>query len=302
MKIHSTFEEHQTYLKDNLPTDFEVIDDKQKAQWLITGTFKPEDYHPDLKGVIVPFSGTDRIDQKTIEKHDLKLFNTTVHAIYVAEMAVKLTLGVLGQINTKDQKLAQGDWSGIRSEQPREPWITLIDKNVGIFGFGQIGRNIKHLLSSFTKHFYTIDRGKDYEDCLLVDDLETLVEKSDVVIISAPLSPTTKHSFNEAILNKMHNKYLINVGRGDIIEEAALYQALKTKTLKGFAADVWFHYPKATNQVRLPSQYPIHRFDNVLMSPHCGGFSEKAPDVMKKNVLDRLLALKKGDYTGQLKR
>lgn len=300
MKIYSTYEAHQSYLKEHLPKGFEVVEQPKEAQWLITGTFNADQYHPNLEGIIVPFSGTDRIDRKTLKKHNLKLFNTTIHAIYVAEMAVKLTLGVLGQINTKDQLLSQGDWSDRNSDKPNQPWITLIDKKVGIYGFGHIGRHIKQLLSSFTKTFYTIDRGKDYADCLLVSDLATLVEKSDVVIVATPLNPSTKHSINHDILSTMQDTYLINVGRGDIIQEDALYEALKNGTLKGFASDVWFHYPSAKNQAILPSKYPIHRFDNVLMSPHCGGFSEKAPTVMKENVLERLLAIKEGDYTGQI--
>ncbi len=299
MNVYSDYKLHQTYLKENAAF-LNVVEDKEKAEWLITGRFEQKDYHKTLKGIIVPFSGTDKIDRAFLKKHGLKLFNTTAHAIFVAEMAVKLTLGLMGSLSVKDQKLKQGDWSYYPGITKKPHWTTLVDKKIGIFGYGHIGKNIKKLLTPFTNTFYTIDRGKDYDDCLLVSDLNSLVVKSDVVIIAAPLNEYTKGIFDETVLNTMKETFLINVGRGEIVAEKALYEALKKGTLKGFAADVWYQYPSKETPVSLPSTYPIHQFDNVLMSPHCGGFSEQFEAVVCKSVLNQLKRLKDNDTSGSL--
>ncbi len=298
MKVYTSNASHYQFLQENLPETITLTDKKEEANYYVAGRFSEEDYHENLQGIIIPFTGHNGIDLDALRRHNLKLFNTTVHSVYVAEMALRLTLGILGNLPLYHENMRKTRWSN-RNNDERIPWISLLDKKVGIYGFGRIGRHLKAMLSPLTNQVYTIDRGKDYGDALLVDSLEALCEISDIVIVAAPLNETTENAFDDNILKTMHGKFLINVGRGAIINQAALYHRLKDGTLKGFASDVWYNYPKDT-QYQAPADYPIHTLENVLMTPHCGGFAEESPRKIQQKVLDHLLNINAGDFSEML--
>jgi len=156
------------------------------------------------------------------------------------------------------------------------------------------------MLKEFGCDFATIDREKDYpEDVTLVKNVTNLVQVSDIIIIAAPLNVTTEGAFNERILSRLKHKYLINVGRGKIVDEEALYSALKDGKLKGYASDVWYNYPKEKEQC-FPSSYPLHELDNVLLSNHSGGYTENTNNEVNEDLLSTLQKLKEENYEDQL--
>ena len=156
------------------------------------------------------------------------------------------------------------------------------------------------MLKGFDCEFYTIDRGKTYpEDIFLVKNLTNLVQVSDIIIIAAPLNRTTEEIFNQRLFSRMKSKYLINVGRGNIIDEKSLYDALKNATLKGYASDVWYNYPKS-KETMLPSSYPIYKMDNVVLSNHSGGFTTNTNTEVNKALIKLLIKLRDGNFEEQL--
>ena len=122
---------------------------------------------------------------------------------------------------------------------------------------------------------------------------------SDVVIVSAPLNNETEGIFSEQILCKMKHKFLINVGRGKIIDEEALYNALKNNKLRGFASDVWYNYPKA-KEVTLPSTFPIYEFENVILSNHSGGYTEDTNDEVNRDLVLLIQKISNENYEDEL--
>ncbi len=298
MKVHSPYEEYREFLRENLPRGVELAEGPEDAQWLIQGTFTEADYHEDLRGVIIPFTSHTGIDVDLMKKKGLKLFNTTVHSPYVAERALQLTLSLLGRIVSYHNKLTRGNWSK-RSFLTGTRWNSLYGKRVGLFGYGRIGRAFHDLVRPFGVEVFVIDRGKDYGDAATVTDLAALVAASDIVVISAPLNASTRGAFDKDILGRMAGKWLVNIGRGPIIDEEALYESLRDGTLAGFASDVWFHYPKK-GEDGPPSQYPLEQFDRVVMSPHVGGMSEESRKKMRLHVLTLVKMVAKGDYSGAL--
>ena len=107
------------------------------------------------------------------------------------------------------------------------------------------------------------------EHSITVASFDEVIENADVISLHLPLTAETKHLLNHDLLSRMHGKTIINVGRGDVIEEEALYNALKNNILKGAALDVWYNYPKGSDGY--PSKYPYHELTNVVISPHCAG-------------------------------
>jgi D-3-phosphoglycerate dehydrogenase len=100
--------------------------------------------------------------------------------------------------------------------------------------------------------------------------LDRLVSDSDFVVLTCPLSPETHHLFNRTRFNQMKpSAWLINVGRGAVVEEAALVEALRQKTIAGAMLDVYEHY-------RLDPGHPLLSLDNAVLTPHLSGMTQES--------------------------
>ena len=120
-----------------------------------------------------------------------------------------------------------------------------------------------------------------------------------ILFVCAPLTDETKGIINKNILSKMQNKFLINVSRGRIVEEEALYWALNENVLAGVALDAWYIYPENNNELRTwPSNYPIQNFKNVVMSPHAASHAIEAKWDYVDDAFDNLVRFIK---TGEVK-
>jgi formate dehydrogenase len=272
---------------NNLSQNLTITDNKHEANIIISGQFNKEDYHDTLHAVIIPYTGHDGIDIETLKHHNVKLFNTTVHSKFVAEKAMQLALSLLGNIPNYHNNLKDGDWSK-RMTKNRTPWVSMFNMHIGIYGYGRIGKYIHDMVKPFNTVVHVIDRGKDYHNVITEPSLESLMNHSDILFIAAPLTTHTEDAINLSNIKYLKNKYVINVGRGPIINEDALYQALKTKLLKGFASDVWYQYPSKDTPTTHPSIHPIHTFSNVVLSPHCGGHTTQSKLYMTDRVVEHV--------------
>jgi len=266
---------------------------------LVSGKFDQTiaERYPNLEAVIVPYTGLNGLDEKLIKSKNLLVFNSSAHGKFVAERALALTLGVLGKIVFYNDNMRNGNWSN-RMEENRIDWSTLMGKKVGIYGYGTIGKKIHDLMKAFEVSIGIPKyKNRQPEGVMLFDDLESLAEWSEVFIIAAPLDDTTRASINDKIFKVLEDTVLINVGRGAIVDEDALYEALKGHVLKGFGSDVWFQYPKKDQKNIMPSKHPIHEFDHVIMTPHCAGFEETSLNLRCKDVADQIVMIMSGDYS-----
>ena len=299
MNVYTRHKKMQDALEDKDLTNITFVEDKHDAHFIIDGHYKASDYNPDLKGVIIPYTGHNGIDLDAMRDQNLMLFITPTRSKYVAEKAIALMFALLGKVVHYHTLLQEGNWAD-RNTQKRQPWVSIQGKTVGLFGYGRIGKRIHKMLKGFNCEFATIDRGHTYDDTmLLVKNLTNLIQVSDVIFISTPLNETTEGIFNQNKFARMNNKFLINVARGAICEEESLYQALKQGTLRGYASDVWYQYPKG-KETQLPSTYPIYELDNVVLSNHSGGFTETTNDEVNDDLVKTLHKLEQADFTDKL--
>ncbi|KFZ27446.1 MAG: Formate dehydrogenase [Candidatus Izimaplasma bacterium HR2] len=299
MKVHATNEKLQAFLKENPVNGITIVDDPFRCTYLISGRYNKKNYNQNLKGVIIPYTSHNGVDIDDLISDNLMLFITPTRSKYVAEKAIALMFALLGNVITYHELLKEGNWSS-RNSDSRIPWVSVEGLSIGLFGYGRIGRKIHNMIKGFDCEFYTIEREKEYpSDIILVKNLTNLVQCSDIIIISSPLNQTTESLFDKQLLSRMKNKFLINVGRGKIIEEESLYDALKNNKLKGYASDVWYNYPQG-KEVMLPSTYPIHKFDNVVMSNHSGGFTTKTNEEVNQDILKTLKKLKEENFEDKL--
>src|SRR5438477_9884900 len=185
--------------------------------------------------------------------------------------------------------LKKGFWH--RSLEGEDMWTTLQNKSAGILGYGSIGKNIAKFLKpfgckiiGFKKH---INRNPADSD-EISNDLQYVINKSEIVFVCLPLNSETKDIINESILKNMKGKYLINVGRGETVNENALYNALKNGTLAGAGIDVWYNYPGKKSEPVFPSHKPIYELPNVVLSPHKSSHTVEAINAMINNTFENI--------------
>lgn len=177
----------------------------------------------------------------------------------VAEMALTQILAARRQLMINRKTVDSGVWvKNVGSE--------LIGATVGIVGFGAIGQLLAQLLQGFHCRILAFDPSNPVEAAKALGvelcDFDTLISQSDAVSIHTPYCPSTHHLFNADVLSRMKkDAVLVCTARGNIIDEDALYEALKNKTIAAAGMDVYATEP-------LPKESPLIGLDNVILTPH----------------------------------
>lgn len=148
----------------------------------------------------------------------------------------------------------------------------LKDQSIGIIGYGAIGKEIAKRAKAFNMKVFAIRRlqkkktsNSKVDELLPINHLEYMIKKIQFLIISCPLTPLTRNLINKKKLNLMsENSYLINISRGDIVNEKDLIEHLKKNKIKGAALDVFHNEPLKQNN-------DLFKLENVFLSPHISG-------------------------------
>jgi phosphoglycerate dehydrogenase-like enzyme len=213
-------------------------------------------------------------------------------------MAVALALTAAKHIVPADRALRQGDW---RSRYEGGNSILLRGKTALVLGYGAIGRRIAAACLGLGMKVIAIKRRPSSEfdggiEVYAADSLRELLPKADVLFLSLPLTPETTGLIGAAELGLLpHGAVAVNVGRGPVFEESALYQALRAGKIRA-GLDVWYNYPAAVEarSNTPPSRFPFHQLDNVVMSPHCGGHSDETENLRAQGLTQMLNAAAAG--------
>ncbi|QII05743.1 hydroxyacid dehydrogenase [Rhodococcoides fascians A25f] len=234
---------------------------------------------PELRLVHVAGAGTDGVDFDALSTHTL-VANTFHHersiAEYVAATAVLLRRGFLEQ----DRQLREDRWSSPVYDRTLRQSSSLGSATVGFVGFGHIGARSWALLRAFgctgiavtgSGSVNAAENGLAW--AASTDRLSDLMAEADVVVVSAPLNERTTGMIGAAELASLGpDGVLINVGRGPLVQQDALFEALSTGSLGSAAIDVWYDYP-SPDGIGAPSPRPFHTLPNVLMTPHSSGIT-----------------------------
>lgn len=218
-----------------------------------------------LKQIFVPYTGLNNFPQDKLLEKKINIEGTHVKAKYVAEKALSLLLATMGKVVSYDSSMRKGTWT----LENRSKWESLFDKKVGLAGVGHIGQEFMKLAGVFTNNFSTVDRGKNIDNISnYYPSFKELAKNTEVLIVSLPLNSSTRNIIDREVLEKFEG-YIVNVGRGKVIEEKSFYELLKLGKIKGAGIDVWYNYP-SMGALCNPSKYPFHELSNVVMSPHTG--------------------------------
>jgi D-3-phosphoglycerate dehydrogenase len=232
--------------------------------------------------------GLDNVDVKAAEARKIRVINAPEAAsIAVAELAIGLMIALARSISRADSETKKGNW--IKKDLMG---TQLSGKYLGIVGVGNIGRSIGRLAKALRMNLigydpYPISREYVSETGMIVTDLNTLLESSDFVTCHVPSTPETNHMFNAETLRRMKpTAYLINTSRGEIIDERALYEALKAGKLGGAALDVF--------ELEPPTNKDLLSLPNVVCTPHVGAQTKEAQELASTVIAEKVIQILRG--------
>lgn len=246
-----------------------ILDAVEQADIIITQfctiTKRVMDHCKNLKAIGILRGGVENVNIQYANEKGIAVFNTPGrNANAVADFTVGLLISECRNIAKSHMEMKQGNWVRDFSNKASVP--DLMDKTVGIIGLGEIGRKVaKRLLSFDMKVIAYEPYAKDGFDGVRLVGLEELMKESDFVSVHARLTKETEKLISEELIGRMKpTAYFINTSRSGLVDEEALYQALKEKRIAGAALDVFNVEPPGKD-------YPIVTLDNVTITPHMAG-------------------------------
>jgi phosphoglycerate dehydrogenase-like enzyme len=252
-----------------------------------------------LKLLQLPGAGTDDIDFARVPS-GTAICNCYEHEIGIAEYVLGAMLEWTVAARRMDRQFRQGSWAGSYLCGPRHG--ELFGKTLGIVGYGRIGREIAQRAKPFGMRVVVCTRSPrpDATFADRVDSMERfgdLLAEADFIAVTAPLNDQTRGLFDQRAFAAMRRTaVIINVARGAIIDEHALYQALAERRIGGAIIDVWYQYPQQGQpQGPRPSVLPFHELDNVLMTPHASAWTDGLLPRRNRAVATNLNRLARGE-------
>lgn len=282
----------------------EGLEGREAVDALVYGVPSAEhlDACPRLRAVVIPYAGVpERTRMLVAERAGLHLHNVHHNAAPTAEMAITLMLAILKRVRPFDRALRDGDWRP-RYEAPESR--TLQGLRVLILGMGAIGVRVARTCLAMGMRVEGIRRVprpcSDLPEVVVhgVEDLHARLAEADVVHVCLPATPETDGVLDAAALACLpEGAALINVGRGRLVDQHALYDLCASGLLAGAGLDVWWNYPRdvAARAETLPADVPFHMLDNVVLSPHRAGLTVETEALRAEHVAHVLRQLARGE-------
>lgn len=241
---------------------------------------------PRLKVVSKYGVGLDNVDLDYCKEHGIEVAITRgANSNAVADFAFALLLAVARRMGEIDRACRAGDWK-------KRVALDIWGKKIGILGLGAIGKGVALRAKGFNMEIYGYDVYKDEafikENDIRFTSVEEIFDECDFVSVHLPLVEGTRHLIDREMLKRAKNTLVIvNTARGGIIDEDALYEALRDGAIYGAGLDVFEREPA--------SESPLIGLDNVIVGSHCSASSVGATDMMSMMAVDNVLRVFEGN-------
>ena len=245
---------------------------------------------PRLRGVVVHGAGTDLVPVESATARGVMVANLPgINAQSAAEYCAMAMLMLARRILPITESLRKNTWDEARrlGAEARE----LAGMTLGIVGVGAIGGRLAKIARhgfdmKVLGHQRRLDRLPSETQ---PSGLSDLLSSSDFVVLACPLTPQTRHLMNRETISRMKTTaWLINVGRGPVVQEEALIDALRAKRIAGAMLDVYEHY-------RLEPGHPLFSLDNVILTPHLAAVTREARARAGIAAADEMLRILRGE-------
>ncbi len=267
------------------------------AEIVLTGAWR-DGYPaaPRLRLLQVPLAGTDGIEIAALPK-GVTLCNAYGHEPALGEFAIMMMLAWRHRLFDIATSFRAGSWywsptvgGPTRGE--------ICGRTVGIVGLGHIGHEVAWRAAALGCRVLAAnrtarERPPSVTRIFPMSELDLMLGECDVVVLSCALTPETTGLIDRRRLAAMRpDALLINLARGPIADEDALFEALRDGTIGGAALDTWWRYPSAAEPAPRPSRHPFHELTNVIMTPHCSPRTDATIERRSRDVarnIDRLV-------------
>lgn len=221
--------------------------------------------------------GTDNVDEAAAEEYGVETLNTPgVYNDEVADVVVGYALLLARRLHEVDRGVRNGEWPDVRG-------TTLAGKTFGVVGVGDIGSAVARRASAFGTDVVGHDVVPISSPEVESVELAEVFERSDFVSLHCPLTPETEGLVGDAELDALgEDGYLINTARGELVEEAALVDALRDDRIAGAALDVYEDEP-------LPADHPLTRLDSVVLGSHNAYNTDEAVERVTRRTVENLV-------------
>jgi glycerate dehydrogenase len=253
---------------------------------------------PNLKYIGVLATGYNVVDIAAAAELSIVVTNTPGYGSNaVAQFVFAQLLSLMQPVAYYDATVKSGRWSQSPDFCYYDHSMTeLAGKTMGIVGFGNIGRKVAQFAHCFGMAVIVTSRRRpnDLPSDIHYLTLEGLIQQSDIITLHCPLTEENKGVVNRDFLNKMKpNAYLINTGRGPLVDETALANALREKRIAGAALDVLAQEPPSPDN-------PLLKLDNCLITPHIAWATLTARQRLMDIAIENLQAFLRGERMNQI--
>jgi phosphoglycerate dehydrogenase-like enzyme len=258
-----------------------------------------------LKAFINPGAGVNHlIDlfKKVNENRKVLLINGHGNSYFVAQHAVALLLTLMSKTIPHHIWMKEGMW---RTGDEEAASIPLRFREIGLLGYGAINQKVHRFLSGFDVKFHILRKNWDKQRKELstpakrydFNNLYDFLNEIDILMVAVPVTSLTKGLIKSNEISLLGPEGLIvNVARGDIINQEDLYNSLKNKIITGAAIDVWYDYHPNPDKDgnKHPYEFPFHTLDNIILSPH-RGYSPFSDLLRWNEVVENITRIAVGD-------
>jgi phosphoglycerate dehydrogenase-like enzyme len=252
-----------------------------------------------LKLYHAPAAGTDAIDINCFPA-GAALCNCFGHEDAIAEYVMAALLLRHVPIPDADARLRNGDWT-YWAGRPGALRSELGGRTIGLLGFGHIGRVIAARAKAFGMRVVVANRSlvptsASVDQSFGLDRLEDFMSAADIIVTSLPLLDETRGIVGTRAFAAMRaHAIIMNVGRGPVIDEKALFDALSQNRIGGAIIDTWYTYPTPEKPETLPSSLPFHTLTNVVLTPHMSGWTNGTVRRRQATMADNIARLARGE-------
>lgn len=244
---------------------------------------------PDLRYIGVLATGVNVVDLKAAKERNIVVTNVPGYSTdSVAQLTFALLLEMVQQVGHHAQRVKQGAWVSCEDFSFRDlPLMELAGKTFGVVGYGQIGRRVAAIARAFGMRLMVQTAHPEKhkkEPGVEFVDIDRLFSDSDVISLNCPLTPETEQLVNTARLARVkQGALLINTGRGQLVNEAAVADALENGYLGGYATDVLSTEPPAPDN-------PLLQAPHCIITPHLAWATFEARSRLLSIVVDNIVA------------
>jgi D-3-phosphoglycerate dehydrogenase len=246
------------------------------------------DIFKNMRAVLKCGSGTDNIDHNACTKRGVVIAHTPEEPTdATSDHFIAMLFAAVRQVVRQDQLVRKGVWEA----RAALPLGKLSGADLGLIGFGRIGRAIVSKLSGFKMNVRIFDPYVGEADIGNINlksvGLDELLRRSQYILITCPLTKETEGILSEHEFNVMRNDaVIVNVARAGIVDERALWKALKNKKIRAAALDVIKNHP-----VKIDDE--ILALENIIFTPHIGGYSYDYPDGLFDSLVSIIIEISK---------